>query len=235
LAEDCRLVAGIDEAGRGPLLGPMVVTGVSLPERRLPELLHAGVRDSKDLTPQARRLLAELIEKLSSHVVVVLVPPRLIDSVNLNELEENTIIFIIERLYSVARAGGCSLRRVYVDAVGPPERLEKRLREATGLEVVVSPKADARYLPVSAASIIAKVARDAEVEKLRRLYGVRGSGYPTDPETLAWLREAYQRSPDRPPDYIRASWGTLRRVAPGWYRPKRRRGQRSLLDFLGPR
>ncbi|NOZ88352.1 MAG: ribonuclease HII [Crenarchaeota archaeon] len=230
---ECRAVLGIDEAGRGPLVGPMVVAGIALPEELLYRLPEMGVRDSKQLTPASRRRLAGEILRRAIVAVIVKVPPRLIDSVNLNRLEEDTFAYIAARARELLEARGCRLRAVYADAVGQGARLRRILEEAApGARVVAEPRADARHPPVAAASIVAKVERDAELERLRRLYGVRGSGYPTDPETLEWIREAYQRNPREPPPFIRGSWATLRRIAPGWYRPKGRAG-RSLLDYIG--
>ncbi len=240
LVECCRrpgLVLGIDEAGRGPIVGPMVAAGVVADKESLEELRHVGVRDSKLLEPgQRRRLLEEILGK-ACYVVIVVHPPAVIDSVNLNRLEYETFSHIASR----ARLLCPGLREVYADAVGPPQRLAAVLAKAApAARIVVESKADRRYTAVSAASIVAKVVRDEEIERLRRAYGLRGSGYPTDPETLQWLREAYQRSPDTPPPIIRVTWGTLRRLAPNWYHRKQAKTgtgksgsrQASLLDYL---
>ncbi|KSW12704.1 ribonuclease HII [Pyrodictium occultum] len=230
-----RLIAGVDEAGRGPVIGPMVVAGVVVDEASLERLAELGVRDSKELSPvQRRRLLPEIL-RLAKYVVVVKLPPALIDMVNLNRLELETIAYILGRVRSVLGR----VDAVYLDAVGPVDKMVSEIRRLTGLgaPIVAEPRADAKYPAVSAASIVAKVARDEEIERLRRLYGVRGSGYPTDPETLEWIREAYRRSPSQPPWFVRRSWSTLRRVAPGWYRAKSQTStaqgrRRSLLDYL---
>ena len=239
-----RYVLGIDEAGRGPIVGPMVVAGVLLDEDTVSELVVSGVRDSKELSPARRRRLAEEILGKAFAVIIVKVPPSLIDSVNLNRLEEDTFRFIAGRAHILSRG---ALASVYADAVGNPERLADMLRATlpANVKVKVAPKADQLYPPVSAASIVAKVVRDSEIEKLRRLHGLRGSGYPTDPETLEWIREAYARSPDNPPSFIRRSWGTLKTLAPRWYKRKQasrgkrrpnssgRQGRRvTLLDYL---
>ena len=232
------LVLGMDEAGRGPIVGPMVAAGVVADKESLEELRLEGVRDSKLLEPGQRRRLLEEILSRACYVVIVIHPPAVIDSVNLNRLEYETFSYIASR----ARLLCPGLREVYADAVGPPQRLAQALAKAApAARIVVEPKADRRYTAVSAASIVAKVIRDEEIERLREAYGLRGSGYPTDPETLQWLREAYQRSPDKPPPIVRVTWGTLKRLAPNWYHRKqagaatRRKGPRqaSLLDYLG--
>ena len=234
--ETCRkpVVAGIDEAGRGPIVGPMVMAMVVLPVDELRGLRLQGVRDSKQLTPRQREQLLSLVEEHAPFVIWALHPPRLIDSVNLNRLEYDTASYMVERV--LLRC--CEVRAIYADAVGPPERYAAALRRvAPGVRIVVVPKADSRYTAVAAASIVAKVVRDAYIEKYRREYGLRGSGYPTDEETLQWIREIYARNPAQPPPIVRRTWGTLRRIAPGWYReknlkkPSRMQG-RTLLDYL---
>jgi len=230
-----RVVVGIDEAGRGPIVGPMVMAAVALPVDELRSLRLEGVRDSKQLSPSARERLLEEIEAVAPVILVAVHHPDLIDSVNLNKLEYDTASLLVKRVMLHC----CDVAAIYVDAVGPVQRYESVLRRvAPGVRVVVAPRADAKYTATAAASIVAKVVRDRFVEEYRRLYGLRGSGYPTDPETLGWLREVYERSPDSPPPIVRRSWGTLRRIAPAWYREKRKTGSRgsgsrSILDYLG--
>ncbi len=228
---ECDVVLGVDEAGRGPIIGPMVVAGVAMCREDAESLWVLGVDDSKALKRLQREKLVGVIEERALQVIRVYVPPRLIDEVNLNVLERNTIAFIVARCLDVL---GERLQEVYVDAVGDPKRVESVVRRV-GFKgrVVVEPHADSRYAVVAAASIVAKVYRDEVIDELRRLYGVRGSGYPSDPETLAWIREEYERSPEEPPWFVRRSWGTLRRVAPRWYKGKGGGGQKSLLDYLG--
>jgi len=230
------LLVGIDEAGRGPIIGPIVIAGVAIELKAVRELAELGVRDSKDLTPSRRKELFPEIMRLVKHAVIVKVPPALIDTVNLNRLEIETMAYIVQRVKSLYGEPEV----VYMDAVGPAKKMAAEVKRLTGLRgvVVAEPKADTRYVPVSAASIIAKVVRDEEIEELRKVYGVRGSGYPTDPGTLEWIREAYRRSPHTPPWFVRRSWSTLKRIAPGWYRAKDTGSksadhrQKTLLDFL---
>lgn len=230
------MLVGIDEAGRGPIIGPIVIAGVAIELKAVRELAELGVRDSKDLTPSRRKELFPEIMRLVKHAVIVKVPPALIDTVNLNRLEIETMAYIVQRVKSLYGEPEV----VYMDAVGPAKKMAAEVKRLTGLRgvVVAEPKADTRYVPVSAASIIAKVVRDEEIEELRKVYGVRGSGYPTDPGTLEWIREAYRRSPHTPPWFVRRSWSTLKRIAPGWYRAKDTGSksadhrQKTLLDFL---
>jgi len=228
-----RVVVGIDEAGRGPVIGPLVMAAVALPVEVLRSLRLNGVRDSKLLTPARRRELLEEISRAAPVVMVAVHPPQLLDRVNLNKLEYDTASYLARRIATHC----CDIAAIYADAVGPPERyVEVLQREVPTARVVVTPRADAKYTATAAASIIAKVARDGFIEEYRRRYGFRGSGYPTDPETLAWIEEKYREAPNNPPPIVRRSWATLRRIAPGWYRDKKtnkKRGSRTLLDYLG--
>jgi ribonuclease HII len=231
-----RVIVGVDEAGRGPIIGPMVIAALAFRVENLKALENLGVKDSKELTRFQRLKLAPLILQLAEASIVIIVPPKLLDYYNINRLEENEVVYAIKRFQAI----GLTIDKIYIDTIGPPSRLRNIIVRETGIpasSVIVEAKADKRYLPVSAASIVAKVVRDEEIEKLKQTYGVRGSGYPTDAETLEWIREAYQRSPCNPPDFIRRTWSTLKKIAPKWYVEKRdvetRGGQRSLLDYIG--
>lgn len=229
-----KLVLGVDEAGRGPIIGPMYVCGVVVDEKAVNRLKLIGVTDSKQLDRNRREKLFKVIVNLAKHILAVEVPPQLIDAVNLNVLERDTIAIIVARALNVWRE---KLTTVYVDAVGVSSRLVSAIRK-TGFRgtIVVEPKADSKYVVVGAASIIAKVLRDRAIEELRKLYGVEGSGYPTDQRTLNWIKRAYTISPFNPPPFVRRTWGILRRIAPNWYVEKKtsekRANQRSLLDYL---
>ena len=234
MSDSEKLVLGVDEAGRGPIIGPMYVCGVVVDEKAVDRLKLIGVTDSKQLDRNRREKLFKVIVNLAKHILAVEVPPQLIDAVNLNVLERDTIAIIVARTLNVWRE---KLTTVYVDAVGVSSRLVSAIRK-TGFRgtIVVEPKADSKYVVVGAASIIAKVLRDRAIEELRKLYGVEGSGYPTDQRTLNWIKRAYTISPFNPPPFVRRTWGVLRRIAPNWYVEKKtsekRANQRSLLDYL---
>jgi len=234
MASNENLVLGVDEAGRGPIIGPMYVCGVVIDEKTANKLKLMGVTDSKQLNRDRREKLFKAIVSLAKHVLAVEVPPQLIDSINLNVLERDTIAFIVARAVAVWKE---KLVAVYVDAVGTSSKLVTTIRKTGFLgSVVVEPKADSRYVVVAAASIVAKVLRDRAIEELRKLYGVEGSGYPTDQRTLDWIRKAYASSPFNPPSFIRRTWRILHQIAPNRYvekkTSKKSTSQRSLLDYL---
>jgi len=203
-----RTLLGIDEAGRGCVIGPLVVAGVLIASERLGELSALGVRDSKRLTREERERLSGQIERIAARLLVKEIGPSELEE-NLTEIELRTMAQIVQE----SRA-----QRVVLDLpVGPAARESfiRRLREAVGHEafqIIAENGADARYPIVSAASIIAKVHRDRAIARLRQQYGDFGWGYPGEPKTRAFLKEFYERT-GHFPDCARRKWRTLQRLA----------------------
>ncbi len=203
-----RLVLGIDEAGRGSLVGDMFVAGVALAEGLEEALLRAGVRDSKSLGRSRRRELLLDVIRYSDMIVVSRVAPEDIDRGNLNDLE----VGAVERILRHARSRGISPSRIVLDEIaGRREAVERIARSLfPDAEVLMSPGADKTFVQVSAASIAAKCLRDESIRILSSRYGDLGSGYPSDPRTVRWL--SAMASTGSLPDCVRRSWGTLRRI-----------------------
>jgi ribonuclease HII len=198
-------IAGIDEAGRGCVLGPLVVAGVAFSKRNLARLEHLGVADSKQLTRAQREMLAPLIEALAEQIHLVTVPPSALGE-NLTQVELRAMAQIINQLRT---------RRVVLDLpVGPRAKthfcqsLLRVLAHAPD-ELIAENGADARFLVVGAASILAKVHRDALVQALHRKYGDFGWGYPGEPKTRTFLKDWYARH-GAFPDCVRLKWKTVR-------------------------
>lgn len=216
------LVMGVDEAGRGSVVGDMVVAGYLVREDEIDLLTSLGVRDSKELSPRAR---ARLFRDLSAIgiPVAVSIPPSDIDRANINRLTVKAIVKLYNVAARIAYSQGYVIKRVTIDGFGGRRSVIDSLR-SVGFrgEVVVEEKADSNYPEVSAASIVAKHLRDTRIEVLRSLYGVEGSGYPSDPRTLEWIRGVLARG-ERVP-VIRYSWATIERLRG---RPK------SLYEFMG--
>jgi len=206
-------IAGIDDAGRGPVIGPLVIAGVMVEEKDLPKLRNLGVKDSKLLSPQKRAQLAEEIKKLALQLHVIKLSPAEIDKVvekgrklhKLNRLEAHTMAKIIAALKPDA---------AYVDASDVlAERFKEHIREKLPftIQIVSEHKADAKYPVVSAASIIAKVERDRAVKELTKKHGDMGSGYITDPKTVEFL-EKWLKKHGSYPDFVRKSWKPAKRL-----------------------
>lgn len=202
-------VVGIDEAGRGCVIGPLAVGGVCVKKCQLGELKALGVKDSKKLSAAKRRDLDKRIREMAD-VFVELISPATIDGrngsrKNLNRLEESAFLSLIKK---------SSANEVYTDALG---RDCERLREK--LEIDLDPsysvtcaiRADDKFPIVSAASIVAKVRRDAAIEKLQSKYGDFGSGYAHDNKTCSFLANFYRENKFFPP-IVRQNWGTVDRI-----------------------
>ncbi|MEM2092979.1 MAG: ribonuclease HII [Candidatus Bathyarchaeia archaeon] len=201
------LVAGVDDAGRGSLIGPLVIAGVLIEEGEIPKLVKLGVKDSKLLSPATREKLAVQIKQIALKHVVVKLSPQEIDRVvesrkklhKLNWLEAQAMAKVIELLKpSVA----------YVDASDVvEERFKEQILELLPfrVEIISEHKADRKYPIVSAASIIAKVERDREISELKAKYGDFGCGYPSDPKTIEFMRR-YLQTFGEYPDFVRKSW-----------------------------
>ncbi len=204
---DAGPILGIDEAGRGPAIGPLVVAGVLSNPDTEARLTDLGVRDSKDLTPERRHELIEGIRKVALATQVVAFAPIQLND-NLNAVELRAIVRLIDIL---------APRALLLDApVGPRaipafvETLQRRCRQSD-LDITAENKADARYPVVAAASILAKVYRDEAIARLHGVYGDFGSGYPADPKTQRFLNEWYDAHRSFPA-CVRTRWGTVQTI-----------------------
>ena len=195
---------GSDEAGKGPVLGPMVAAAVRVDTDALPP----AVDDSKRLTPARREELDAEIRDAARGVGVAVVTTSRIDAPE-TDMNTLTVDAHAEALSNVAVDGDT----VSADAGDVSEsRFARRVAAGVGdrgvaIEVRAEHGADATYPAVAAASIVAKVERDRRVEQLNTEYGAIGSGYPSDPTTRTFLRE-YVRDHGSLPDCARASWKT---------------------------
>jgi ribonuclease HII len=200
-------VAGVDEAGRGCVIGPLVIAGVLFKEERIPALTRLGVKDSKLLSSKKRGVLAAEIARLAEKRIVMKLSPVEIDRAvksgrklhKLNRLEAQTMAMII---------GALKPDEAYVDAADVlEERFKHHIQEGLPFKakVIAKHKADRTYPVVSAASIIAKVERDKEIATLTVQYGDFGSGYLTDPKTMKFLKRWLQTHGEYP-DCVRKSW-----------------------------
>ena len=201
-----QIQCGLDEAGRGPVIGPMVVAIVCCDPLQIKEI---GVRDSKKLTPERRSYLFDRIMASSICVEIETIPSTVINGEmqyrTLNEIE-------YDRFLSLIRKCG---KDAYVDAFDvDPERLSRRLSTDSDFKIIAEHGADDRYPSVSAASIIAKVTRDREIENLHEIYGDFGSGYPSDPATVKFLKQSLQNGINIE-DIVRKEWKTWKDLTSG--------------------
>jgi len=201
------MICGIDEAGRGPVLGPLVVCGVMIESDE--PLRAIGVKDSKKLTAKKREELAAKIRQVC-RVEIVEISAEEIDAmreeITLNELEARVFATIIERL---------SPKMAYMDAADAnEEQFDRMVRSELkcGAETCSQHKADEQFPVVSAASIIAKVTRDARMAEIEKEIGEPvGSGYTSDPHTVSFLKSWVARKGSLPP-HTRKSWDTAKNI-----------------------
>jgi len=217
-------IAGIDDAGRGPIIGPLVIAGVMVGESEKTKLAHLGVKDSKLLTPESRTRLSAKIRALTSTISVREIQPADIDDVvlhakklrKLNYLEARVMAQVVKDLKPT---------KVYVDASDVDEtRYGENIREflpadLKNIKIISEHHADRTYPIVSAASIIAKVTRDSAIANLHRQYGDFGSGYITDPRTIDFLK-TWRRTHTEFPPIVRLSWRTIKRIEDEVAQPK---------------
>ena len=201
------MICGIDEAGRGPLIGPLVIAGVNTSDEQ--PLVDMNVRDSKRLTPGRRIELSKEIRSVCDIEVIMITAMELDihrQVFSLNELEARAFSKIIHLLRPDT---------VYVDCVDTNEdNFRKRLvtRLDYSPKIISKHKADDIYPVVSAASIIAKTVRDAEVERIsHEIGGGLGSGYPSDPITVNFVNCWLEKNGSFPP-HTRHSWKTAQRL-----------------------
>ena len=201
-------ILGIDEAGRGSVLGPMVIAGVIVPEKMEKVLERMGVKDSKRLTPNRRTILSRKLKKMFDYEIVVITAREIdemrAEGINLNEIEKNAMESILLKM---------NPEKAIVDAVDvKAERFQNNLCNDTGVNVIAEHKADDKYIEVSAASIIAKAERDDQIAQINKDFiksGGIGSGYPSDPKTKEFLTHYTY---DEMPDFVRRSWATVAKL-----------------------
>ena len=226
---------GIDEAGRGPVVGPMVYGCCYGPLDKASHIAKAGFADSKQLTEPRREELWERISSESGksdleigYICNILSAEDISGQMlrrtahNLNAISHDAAISMIRKVM----ASGARVEEIYVDTVGDPQKYEQKLKVLfpSVRLITVCPKADSLFPIVSAASIVAKVNRDRsvahiasimkETEKIKTLATAvdLGSGYPSDERTKDWLKANIDKT-FLFPSIVRFSWDTVNQIA----------------------
>ncbi len=203
---------GIDEAGRGPVLGPLVLAGVSCTDSNLSILENIEIKDSKKLTHKKRIELYDFILYHADYIYTSIIWPDIIDAYvfnsSLNVLELEYIVKAINSIDTNIKT------KVFIDSPEIPEKfkskiLKTKLNNIDNIELIVENKADDKYKIVSAASIIAKVLRDNFIETLKKEFGELGTGYPSDPKTIKYLKSITKENTEY---FVRKSWKTYSNI-----------------------
>jgi ribonuclease HII len=206
------MICGVDEAGKGPVIGPLVIAGVCF--NNLEKINTLGVKDSKKHTPQRREMYANMIKNISPKFEILTISASDIDDMRnvmtMNEIEVFAFAQVIKKL----QPDLC-----YVDAADINEKrfgdnIKKLLTNKT--TIISKHKADDIYPVVSAASILAKTTRDFEIKQIAntlepKLKKPLGSGYPSDPKTKSFLMEWVKKFKRLPP-HTRKSWNTAKNI-----------------------
>ena len=222
------LTLGIDDAGRGPIIGPMILAGCLLDKETEKKFKKIGIKDSKQLTHKRREFFAEIIRKEAQAFEIVIASASEIDEqklkgIKLNELEAIKIAKIINKINKDGKK-----MKVIVDCPSPnigkwTDYLKTKVNDLSNLEISCEHKADRNHISVSAASVLAKSMREKEMDKLRKKYGDEiGSGYTSDPMTSLFLKKHSKKySKDK---IFRKTWST-------WEKMHAKKTQKKLGDF----
>lgn len=213
------IVAGVEEAGRGPVIGPMVMAICAIDEKKISELVDLGVKDSKLILPKKRDLLFDKVKELCEHEIIIMNPEEIDDNLNNPDMNLNKL----EGVVSAKLINKVNADRVILDC---PSNNVKAYKEYVAsfvnkkVEIIAEHKADLNHTIVGAASILAKVTRDRIIEELKKEVNHDfGSGYPSDPKTVLFLKNNWHKY-----DFFRKTWSTYKKVAVN-------KNQRSLGEF----
>ncbi|MCE4617244.1 MAG: ribonuclease HII [Desulfurococcales archaeon] len=223
---------GVDEAGRGSLIGEMIVAAVAVPCGKAELLPEEGVRDSKLVSPRRRAEIYAIFSRTYPFVVI----PAKTSELDENNLGKLTALKIAEALHVLSqRIDPTKVERIAIDRYGKKWGLPYRIKSMgyKNAKVIIREKADLLYPEVSLASIFAKHIRDLRISIIRRWTGVRGSGYPSDPETMESLKEILSRpNSQRIIKYIRLSWATAEKLGIKGAGKKKGKKGKNLTDYF---
>ena len=204
------MICGVDEAGKGPVIGPLVVAAVAVKNAK--DIQDLGVKDSNQLNPVKRKELANIIKDKFDYTIEIIEAEKVDEyrkQNRLNDLNREAFEKLISKL---------NPNVAYVDAADVNEhrfgsQIKASLTNKNDTDVISMHKADAKIEVVAAASIIAKETREKEIEKLKEKIGDFGSGYPSDERTIRFLKSFYADN-GKWPTGTRKSWKTIERIRP---------------------
>jgi len=200
-------ICGIDDAGRGSMLGPLVIAGISIEKKNIRKLSALGVKDSKKLTSKRREELYKKILCLVDNHYVAKISPKSIDTSvakhGLNQLEAKYMAKVVTKLNpDTSFVDSCDVN---------PKRFGKEISRLSNNKKIQSyHHADSRFVVVSAASILAKVTRDRAIARLRKEHDL-GSGYPSDTKTIDFVKKYYKKQKIMP-IFVRKSWKPTKKI-----------------------
>ena len=222
MTEKEKLICGIDEAGRGPVIGSLFIAGALFNESDIPKLKEEGVKDSKLLLHKKRIELSKKIKEIAKKTKVIQIKPAEIDAalesdhLNLNWLEAHKTAEIINSLKPDKAIIDCPSPNINAYKSYVRELLKNK-----DIELVVEHKADVNFPECSAASILAKCAREEEVAEIKKKYGEIGPGYSSNEITQKFLRENWEKHQE----IFRKTWIS-------WKNHKNAKNQKKLSELF---
>ncbi|ABR56193.1 ribonuclease HII [Methanococcus aeolicus] len=225
-----KLIIGLDEAGRGPVLGPMVIALVKIKGQDLKNFEKLDIKDSKKHSKNRREELFEMIINnydVRYEILEAKTIDKLMNTINLNKIE---LMAFTKLINSVLKEEYPNYKEnskiqtatpqieIYIDACSSNEKafanqIKSKLivNDENNIKIIAEHKADENYKIVSAASIIAKVIRDRKIEEYKKIYGEIGSGYPSDKITQKYLANYVEKNRELP-EIARKSWNTSKKL-----------------------
>lgn len=203
-------LGGIDEAGRGSIIGPLVIAGISFDSGKMDLLKNMNITDSKKINPKKREVLFDKIFNICDSVFICKINCSTIDkfvkSNNLNKLESKFMTIVADNIHA---------DKIIVDSCDVnPFRFQQEIKKnITNKKISIYSyhKADLDNIFVSCASIIAKVTRDSEIEKIKKIINNDfGSGYPSDPKTQRFIQDNDFGKNSK--NYVRYSWKPIKEI-----------------------
>lgn len=209
------VIVGIDEAGRGPVIGPMVYACYV---QRVSNINKERIYfDSKKLKPSRRN---NLFKEMNNYAYVSIEPIYITTHMNqgicnLNEIAKNAVKKLLREVQKKCK----NVKNVFIDGLGNNETYKKELSKIFDFNFTIENKADDKYEIVSAASVVAKVIRDSwfdeEFEWEMKEYAINfnlskkdcGSGYTSDPNTQKWIKKN-KKAISGLPVFVRHSYKT---------------------------
>lgn len=215
-------ILGIDEAGRGALIGPLVIAGLLIKKSKEKKLKELGVKDSKKILSKKRIEIDKEIKKIADDYIILKISSKQLNKEmekrNLNEIE-------ITRIAQIINSFWMRKPKVFIDAIETNtekfrNKILKKLKNKD-IEIITENFADEKFVIVGGASILAKVERDKEISKLHKEYGFFGSGYPSDERTVKFLKKIDRNKYN---EIVRLKWITSENIL-------KERNQKKLLDY----
>jgi ribonuclease HII len=213
-------VIGCDEAGRGCVIGALVMAAFAVPRDSEHKLRLAGARDSKELTAEKRKALQKTLSSMGKfrtrHISAVEINEAMRRRKSLNELEAQALAELLDSFVPELEGIGAQVSAIYVDSPDPvPQTYERRIRRhaknLSKVRIVSDNKSEGKYPCVAASSIFAKTERDAELEKIKEFLGEDfGNGYTHDKTTVDFVRR--RRRDEKLAPFLRVRWKTVKNM-----------------------